>query len=240
MVASRRWLLGLAAASGIAGVAGWVHGPGSDAAPPSTLGPRPAVLLSAGTTRFIRAGVFQLPALGLGDRNASLAALALPASLPSSYRLDPSPEPDPYVEAEPDIPGDPLRDELKANAAEFPVPERSGKADLRLSRLPPGLEPSRPDDEIYSEADPFLPDGGVPPLARLSRQLEPPATAAGVALFKETRVDAALASALAERMGKQRQEPGAEEGAVPIDHSLAPVGGTSPAASRPDLASLDA
>jgi spore germination cell wall hydrolase CwlJ-like protein len=47
-----------------------------------------------------------------------------------------------------------------------------------------------------------------------------------------------LASQMAERLVVAQSRLGENDGAVPLDHSLAPIGGTSPAASRPDLASL--
>jgi spore germination cell wall hydrolase CwlJ-like protein len=94
-------------------------------------------------------------------------------------------------------------------------------------------------DEIYVETDPFLPDDGAEPLARLSRRLEPPSPAGPFERFLPSRLDAGLAVALAERLQPAGAEPGGPDGAVPIDHSLAPVGGTSPAAGDPALASLD-
>jgi spore germination cell wall hydrolase CwlJ-like protein len=75
-------------------------------------------------------------------------------------------------------------------------------------------------------------------MARVSRKLEPPASADRLQQFRPARLTSIVASRLAERLMTADCDIGGSDGAVPLDHSLAPVGGMSPAAGRPDLASL--
>ena len=245
MVASTRPALAAVLVSSLAlggGIVAW-HRAG-DRPAGSALGveaPIPAGF-SPREARIIRAGVFQMPVLGLDQLTA-----VVPGSRPIAAALTiATPFGDLDGGAEPEVPGDPVRDGMKAGADAFPSIDRSLKADLAMTRLPAGIaetasepEPEPETGSGFQAADPFLPDEGAPPLARLSRQLSPPAAGSLLQSFKPTRLDAALSAAIAERLHFAGPETGGDDGAVPVDHSLAPTGGTSPAASRPDLAGLD-
>jgi spore germination cell wall hydrolase CwlJ-like protein len=194
--------------------------------------------------RVVRASLFELPrfeltslALPDGPAAAATSTTVLPAALPSGTLLLPDEDAADYDE--PEEPGEPLRGAMKAGAPTFPSIDRSAKGDLRVSRLPPGLEPIAEAEPGYDDGDPLLPEVGAEPLYRLSRQLAPPPAGTPFETFKPSRVTADLAAAMAERIRPLGPEPGGEDGAVPIDHSLAPTGGTSPAAADPDLAGLD-
>lgn len=240
--------------------------PASAARPAAQPTPRQA-LLSAGTTRIIRAGVFQMPSLNLAD--LAVGPLTAPsaeslgrrgaapacrdAAVPLDFRPDPEGRtsclvrqaaleimPEDGFDTEPppeegDIPGDPIRDGLKAGATGWPTVDRSAKGDQRV----PGLRPSVSEAHGLVPMDPLLPDEGAPPLAQMPSLLDPLALGVPPERFRQTHIDAGLAAIIAERLRRPASESDEGEGAVPLDHSLAPTGGTSPAASRPDLAHLD-
>jgi spore germination cell wall hydrolase CwlJ-like protein len=238
MVASpRSALAALVLTLGAMGGATWLW--------PRAVGPTPAEAFvpppapGAIGLKVVRAGVFDLPVLGLDQLTARPANLPPPLLRAS---IDPSVlplEPDDTEEEEmgSEGPGDPLRDALKTGDIQWPETNRSAKVDLDMSRLPEGLAEDDAPDAADDEG--LLPPNHSEPLFRLSSVLAPPGADSPLDTFRHTRLDAVLAATMAERLVTPGLQAGGGDGAVPIDHSLAPVGGTSPAASRPDLAALD-
>lgn len=189
--------------------------------------------------RLFRAGVFQMPALDLSSLPGDgLRGRVMLASLPGPAASRERPYgmvPDDGFE--PEMPGDPIRDGLKQGAEGWPEANRDGKGDLAPSSVASGKGPADGEGASFGR-DPFIAAYDAPPMARLSRQLSPvpdgmPDT------FRPSRLDAGLAADMAERLRLAGADPGGADGAVPIDHSRAPRGGTSPAAGRPDLAAID-
>ncbi len=188
----------------------------------------------------MRAGLFAMPQLSLADIGSApqtafgegFTLRAMPAALalaPSRDEFMPLPD---------DVgpPGSPIRDGTKKNAADWPEVVRAAKGDRRPDR-------GAGENVAYmvpGDVHVLMPRTGARPMARLSRKLEPPANAEGLQQFEPTRLSSVVATRLAERLSVADAAPGGHDGAVPLDHSLAPAGGMSPAASRPDLASLTA
>ena len=208
-------------------------------------------ILSAGRTRVFRAGVFQMATLDLPDLAAGPLDSTAPAPglvMPASLNFQPEEEVEPEMPVEAEIPGDPIRDGLKSGAESWPSVEHAHKGDpwkpgtapetSFAVPLAPGVAGN------LGTMDPLFPTDPAPALGRLSRLLEPPETGRGIDEFRRSRIDAELAASMAERLRPITPSgivalQGGDDGAVPLDHSLDPAGGTSPAASRPDLASLD-
>lgn len=94
-----------------------------------------AVILDA--HRPVRAGLILLPSLGLDDLAAG--SFASPAT-PVSLRMDGETTPSTFGLDE-ELPGDPLRDALKARMVDWPVPNEETREDFLLSRFPDGLRP---------------------------------------------------------------------------------------------------
>ncbi|MDQ0391672.1 cell wall hydrolase [Labrys monachus] len=187
----------------------------------------------------MQAGLFQMPLLSLSDmRSVPRSAMGpIFASLPSSASLIPSPDRSDDVAMPDDVdpPGLPIHDGMKDGATAWPEVMRGGKGDL-------DADPQPLDDVAHlvsAGSYLLLPPQGAVPMARLSRKLQGPASAEGLEPFRPTRMSAALATRLAQRFARNETRMGGADGAVPLYHSLAPAGGTSPAASRPDLASLE-
>ena len=199
-------------------------------------------LLSAGRTRVLRAGVFQMASLNLSDLAAGpLDTLVTPVSLP----VQPEAEVAPDVPLDADIPGDPIRDGLKQGAQAWPQVDHSHKGDpWPQGKASPAGPLTLGVAGSLGKPDPLLPAEPAPTLARLSRLFAPPPAGAPLETFRRSRIDARLAETIAGRLRSPSDDglliaPGGEDGAVPLDHSLDPAGGTSPAAGRPDLAGLD-
>lgn len=188
----------------------------------------------------VRAGLFAMPQLSLADitsapKSAFDDGFTLKA-MPAALVLTPSRDDFRPLAEDDGPPGTPIRDATKKNAAGWPEVMRAGKGDRRPDR---GIG----ENVAYmvpGDAHVLLPKAGARPMARLSRRLEPPESAEGLQQFQPTRLSSIVVTRLAERLSVAEAEIGGHDGAVPLDHSLAPAGGMSPAASRPDLASLTA
>ena len=229
--------------------------PVSDAA---THAPRGAAneqprILSAGRTRIFRAGVFQMASLSLPDLAAgpleALGAAPTPALVaPASLHFQLEEPAEPEIPGEAEIPGNPIRDGLKQGAQTWPDVDHSHKGDPWPAGKTDAAVTAGPLSPVVAGSlgvpDPLFPTEGAPSLSRLSRIFEPPPAGTVLQRFQLSHIDAGLAASMAERLrpltpGGLVTTPGGDDGAVPLDHSLDPSGGTSPAASRPDLASLD-
>ncbi|MGN8115466.1 cell wall hydrolase [Labrys sp. 22185] len=195
-------------------------------------------VLGARRASVMRAGLFAMPQLSLADIGSAPQAAfgdgftlrAMPASLTlTPSRSDFMPLPD-------DVgpPSAPIRDATKKGMTIWPEVIRTAKGDRRPDR-------GAGENVAYMvSGDPhvLMPKTGARPMGRLSRKLQPPETAEGLQQFQPSRLSAIVVTKLAERLSIADAELGGHDGAVPLDHSLAPAGGMSPAASRPDLASL--
>ncbi|GLS23406.1 hypothetical protein GCM10007874_64270 [Labrys miyagiensis] len=201
---------------------------------------RPVGLFGVRSARVVEAGLFGMPQLSLADMSAApksrdgsngFVLRATPASLvltPDSDDLA-----DPPADGGPR--SAPIHDGMKKNAEGWPTVMRAAKGDLNPERGP--VENAA--YMAYGADIFFMPRSGAKPMARVSRKLQPPATAEGLQQFRPTRLNSIVATRMAERLMTADLDLGGSDGAVPLDHSLAPTGGTSPAASRPDLASLN-
>jgi hypothetical protein len=194
-----------------------------------------AMILSAGRTRVMQASVFAMPVM---DGPAETGSIATPASLGISGMRGAEDD----AVYEPDLPGDPVRlgarDEEELDA-EWPGVERGRKGDRWQGREPAELVLAPEVSGYAAQSDWFFPAEGAPPLTRLSRRLEPPSGALHEG-FTRKRPSTILSAALMRAPGVARPSGQDPDGAVPLDASVARTGGTSPTATSPGLASLDA
>lgn len=213
-------------------------GPGITASMHGALETQPSIL-GVRRASIMRAGLFQMPQLSLTDMSSapqtSISANGFTVrATPASLVLTPSRNDFSDLPEDEGPPGSPIHDGMKKGANDWPTVMRSGKGDLRPDEGP--IENAA--YMTYGEDYVLLPHTGAKPMARVSRKLQAPATAAGLQQFETTRLTSIVATKMAERLIVADLKLGDGDGAVPLDHSLAPVGGMSPAASRPDLANL--
>jgi hypothetical protein len=175
-----------------------------------------AAVLSAGRTRVIEASVFHMPSLDLGSTARGFAGLATPVSLDPGAMED-------RGEDRPD-----LRGAGEDDPQGWPGVERGGKGDRWEIRPSTDLTLAPEASGTRAESDWLLPADGAPPLARLSRRLEPPAAGVEIQSFTRKRPSTILATTLT-----RAPDSSAVQTAASTD------GGTTPTTSRPDLASLD-
>jgi spore germination cell wall hydrolase CwlJ-like protein len=200
---------------------------------------KPVGLFGVRSASLVQASLFTMPRLSLSDMSVAPQAtedgkdFKLRAT-PASLVLAPDREDFAAEPAEDGPPGAPIHDGMKKNTQGWPSVMRAGKGDLSPEHGPVEDAAYMAGGGAYS----FLPRRGARPMARVSRKMQPPATAQGLQQFQPARLNSIVATRLAERLVMADLDQGGSDGAVPLDHSLAPVGGTSPAASRPDLANL--
>ncbi|CAM5763596.1 hypothetical protein LMIY3S_00865 [Labrys miyagiensis] len=200
---------------------------------------RPVGIFSVRAASVVQAGLFSMPQLSLADMSAAPQAANgsggfVMRATPASLVLTPSRDDFSESAAELGPPSAPIHDGMKRNAEGWPMVMRAGKGDLNPERGPVANAAYTADGSDGF----FMPRTGARPMARMSRKLQPPETAEGLQQFRTTRLTSIIATRMAERLMTADLAVGGSDGAVPLDHSLAPVGGTSPAASRPDLANL--
>jgi hypothetical protein len=194
-----------------------------------------AMILSAGRTRIMQASVFAMPAMG---GPADTGSIATPASLGISGMRGAGDD----AVYEPDLPGDPVRLDPRSEEEldeTWPGVERGRKGDRWQGREPAELALTPEVSGYAAQSDWFFPAEGAPPLTSLSRRLEPPSGALYEG-FTKKRPSTILSAALIRAPGVGRPVARDQDGAVPLEASVARTGGTSPTATSPDLASLDA
>jgi spore germination cell wall hydrolase CwlJ-like protein len=200
---------------------------------------RPAGIIGIRNASVVRAGLFGMPQLSLTDMSsvpqAAIGGNAFTVrATPASLVLTPSRDDFSDFSADSGPPGAPIHDGMKRDAEGWPTVMRARKGDFHAGNGPVQNAAYM----IYGADYILLPRTGAKPMARVSRKLQAPVTAEGLQQFQPTRLTSIVSTRMAERLMVANLDLGGSDGAVPLDHSLAPVGGMSPAASRPDLASL--